>query len=193
MLLRYTYKNTKYVSVEDVRQAIWENESKIFGVPSTEKDWLALGVSVAVEDDQQLENPPVEPSLEELKQTKLGLLNGMFNEYRNASATFLVSSLGFRVNANIAAINNVSGLVVQLQHARDNGNVGETVFFMDFDDALHKIALQALQTIQVELSIDCSNCYAQKWELRKQIQGAKDKSELDAIEIRFKPTDFTKH
>lgn len=193
MALIYTYKNTKHTSVESVRQAIWDDEFKIFGTPATDEEWSALGVTISVDEPQRLENPPVEPTLEELKQTKLGLLNGMFNEYRNASATFLVSSLGFRVNANIAAINNVSGLVVQLQHARDNGNVDETVFFMDFDDALHKIALQDLQTIQVELSIDSSNCYAQKWELRKQIQGAKDKSELDAIEIRFKPTDFTKH
>ena len=82
-------------------------------------------------------------------------------------------------------------MVAQLQYASDLGHYGKKIGFMDFDDQLHEIGLQELKTLQVEISANGSNCYAQKWALRNQIQNAQNKQELDAIEIKFEPTDFT--
>lgn len=191
MAVKYIYKGKEYFSAESVRQAIWNEEFKIFGTPSNDEEWGALGVTVVKYEEPELDNPPVEPNLDELKQMKLGALDGAFNEYRNSSETFLVSSLGFKTNANVTAFDNVSGLVAQLQYASDLGYYGKKIGFMDFDDQLHEIGLQELKTLQVEISANGSNCYAQKWALRNQIQNAQDKQELDAIEIKFEPTDFT--
>ena len=190
MAKKYTYNGAEYNSTHQVRQAIWENEHKIFGSPETVEDWVTLGVTLE-ETPDPVSPTPHEPDLDELKQMKLGALDGAFNEYRNSSETFLVSSLGFKTNANVTAFDNVSGLVAQLQYANDLGYYDKKIGFMDFDDQLHEIGLQELKTLQVEISANGSNCYAQKWALRNQIQNAQDKQELDAIEIKFEPTDFT--
>lgn len=190
MTVKYFYNEKEYNSAYQVRQAIWEAEHKIFGSPETVEDWVALGVTVTETIDPP-SPAPREPDLDELKQMKLGALDGAFNEYRNSSETFLVSSLGFKTNANVTAFDNVSGLVAQLQYANDLGYYDKKIGFMDFDDQLHEIGLQELKTLQVEISANGSNCYAQKWALRIQIQNAQDKQELEAIEIKFEPTDFT--
>ena len=190
MAKKYTYNGTEYNSTHQVRQAVWENERKIFGSPETVEDWVALGVTLE-ETPDPVSPTPHEPDLDELKQMKLGALDGAFNEYRNSSETFLVSSLGFKTNANVTAFDNVSGLVAQLQYANDLGYYDKKIGFMDFDDQLHEIGLQELKTLQVEISANGSNCYAQKWAMRNQIQNAQNEQELDAIEIKFEPTDFT--
>ena len=184
---RYVYNGEMYQSEYAVRQAIWKNEYKIFG----EFDAEALGVTVIEKEDEPLANPPREPDLAELKQMKLGALDGAFNEYRNSSETFLISSLGFKVNANVTAFDNVSGLVAQLQYKTDKGEEKPLVGFVTFDDELVMLCLGDLKTLQVEISENGSNVYAQKWMLRQAIQAAEDKEALDAIEIKFVHTDFT--
>ena len=190
MAKKYTYNGTEYNSTHQVRQAIWENEHKIFGSPETVEDWVALGVTLEVTPDP-VSPTPHEPDLDELKQMKLGALDGAFNEYRNSSETFLVSSLGFKTNANVTAFDNVSGLVAQLQYKADKGEENPQVGFMTFDDELVLLNIEDMKTLQVEISANGSNVYAQKWALRNQIQNAQDKQELEAIEIKFEPTDFT--
>lgn len=190
MTVKYFYNEKEYNSAYQVRQAIWEAEHKIFGSPETSDDWNALGVAVTETIDPPSPEPH-EPDLNELKQMKLGALDGAFNEYRNSSETFLVSSLGFKANANVTAFDNVSGLVAQLQFKADKGEENPQVGFMTFDDELVMLDLQKMKTLQVEISANGSKCYAQKWALRNQIQNAQNEQELDAIEIKFEPTDFT--
>lgn len=190
MTTKYIYKNKEYLSADSVRKAIWEEECKIFGTPESDEDWQALGVQVVIVEDE-LENPPVEPSLDELKQMKLGALDGAFAEYRQSSKTFLISSLGFKANANVTAFDNVSGLVAQLQFKADKGEENPQVGFMTFDDELVMLDIEKMKTLQVEISENGSNIYAQKWMLRQTIQAAENEETLNAIEIVFKHTDFT--
>ncbi len=190
MAKKYIYNGTEYASEYQVRQAIWKNEHKIFGSPETAEDWVVLGVT-ATETIDPPSPTPREPDLDELKQMKLGALDGAFEEYRQSSKTFLISSLGFKANANVTAFDNVSGLVAQLQYANDLGYYDKKIGFMDFNDQLHEIGLTELKTLQVEISANGSNCYAQKWALRNQIQNVQNEQELEAIEIKFEPTDFT--
>ena len=190
MAKKYTYNGTEYNSTHQVRQAIWENERKIFGSPETVEDWVALGVTLE-ETPDPVSPTPHEPDLDELKQMKLGALDGAFNEYRNSSETFLVSSLGFKTNANVTAFDNVSGLVAQLQYKADKGEENPQVGFMTFDDELVLLNIEDMKTLQVEISANGSNVYAQKWLLRQKIQVAESEEALDAIEIVFTHTDFT--
>lgn len=132
-----------------------------------------------------------EPTLEQLKEQKLVLLENRFNRYRESSDTYLVSSLGFKANANITAFDNVSGLVAQLQHRIENGEENTQVGFMTFDDELVLMDLTQMKTLQVEISQNGSNIYSQKWALRQAIKAAEDKEVLDAIEIVFIHTDFS--
>lgn len=132
-----------------------------------------------------------EPTLEQLQSKKLSQLELQFNRYRESSDTYLVSSLGFKANANITAFDNVSGLVAQLQHRIENGEENPQVGFMTFDDELVLMDLTQMKTLQVEISQNGSNIYSQKWALRQAIKAAEDKEVLDAIEIVFIHTDFS--
>lgn len=190
MVKKYTYNGTEYNSAHQVRQAIWNNEHKIFGSPETVEDWVTLGVTITETIDPPSPEPH-EPDLDELKQMKLGALDGAFNEYRNSSETFLVSSLGFKANSNVTAFDNVSGLVAQLQFKADKGEANPQVGFMTFDDELVMLDLEKMKTLQVEISENGSNVYAQKWMLRQTIQAAENEETLNAIEIVFTHTDFT--
>lgn len=187
---QYIYNSETYRSEHEVRQAIWKNEYKIFGSPETVEDWKSLGVTLE-ETSDPVSPTPHEPDLDELKQMKLGALDGAFDEYRQSSKTFLISSLGFKANANVTAFDNVSGLVARLQYKADKGEENPQVGFMTFDDELIMLGLDELKTLQVEISANGSNVYAQKWALRSQIQNAQNEQELEAIEIKFEPTDFT--
>ena len=187
---QYIYNGETYRSEHEVRQAIWKNEYKIFGSPETVEDWKSLGVTLE-ETPDPVSPTPHEPDLDELKQMKLGALDGAFEEYRQSSKTFLISSLGFKANANVTAFDNVSGLVARLQFKADKGEENPQVGFMTFDDELVMLGLDELKTLQVEISANGSNIYAQKWSIRQAIQTAKTKKSLASIEIGFTHTDFS--
>ena len=185
----YTYDNIEYKSESQLRKAIWFKERKALPKLSTVEDWAKYGVELVTVETPYVE--PKEPDIDELKQMKLGALDGAFDEYRNSSETFLVSSLGFKVNANVTAFDNVSGLVAQLQYKADKGEENPQVGFMTFDDELVLLNIEDMKTLQVEISANGSNVYAQKWLLRQKIQDAESEEALNAIEIVFTHTDFT--
>ena len=185
----YKYQNFEYKDEQSLREAIWQKERKILPSITTEVDWAKHGVELTITEIPYVE--PREPGLDELKQMKLGALDGAFNEYRNSSETFLVSSLGFKVNANVTAFDNVSGLVAQLQFRVEKGDESPQVGFMTFDDELVMMDLEKMKTLQVEISQNGSNIYGQKWALRQTIQAAENEEALNAIEIVFMHTDFS--
>ena len=193
MIVKFVYNGVEYLTERAVREAIYEKDKVFFSKSPSENKaqfWEKFGVTYT-EEDEPLANPPREPDLAELKQMKLGALDGAFSEYRNSGKTFLVSSLGFKANANVTAFDNVSGLVAQLQYKTDKGEENPQVGFMTFDDELVMLGLGDLKTLQVEISENGSNGYAQKWMLRQTIQAAENEEVLNAIEIKFVHTDFT--
>lgn len=175
MANKYIYNGKEYRSEKALRQALFEATRKAFG---RVEDWSKYGVEV-------VEIVPVEPTLESLKSRKLDELEERFNEYRQSKDTSIESSLGFRVNANIVAFDNVSGLVAQLQYRQENGEANPTIGFMSFDDALVTLSLADLKKLQVEISENGSKAYAQKWAIRTAIENAKNEEELNAIDITF--------
>ena len=181
----YKYHNIEYKSEQQVRKAIWYKERKALPSINTAEEWAKYGV-------EYICTPDPEPTLEELKDRKLSTLESAYNSYREASTTYLTSSLGFRVNSNITAFNNVIGLIAKAEREIANGVENPTFQFRDFDNQFQVVDLEALKTIQVEISDNGSASYLQKWGFEQQIMACEDKESLDAIEIVFDPVDFTK-
>ena len=181
MSFKYLYKGQSFDSEMAVRKSIWENDRVAFGKPQTAKDWEELGVDLIVVEFGKQE-----------KNKKLSLLNGLFKRYRESNETFLVSSLGFKANANTTAYNNVSGLISQLQYRIDCGEESPTVGFMTFDDEFVELGLNELKTLQCEISMNGSNVYSQKWMYRELILKAETLESLNSIEIEFVHSDFSK-
>ena len=173
----YTYDNIEYKSESQLRKAIWFKERKALPKLSTVEDWAKYGVEV--------EDAKVEPSLDELKARKNRELDDKFGNYRNASSTYMVSSLGYKVNANVVAFDNVNGLVAQLEYRKSEGEENPTVGFMTFEDELVELDLASMRKLLVEISQNGSKVYAKKWQYREQIRVAETKEDLEAIVIRF--------
>lgn len=175
---KYIYKENEYRTERALRVAIFEAERLALPKVETDDEWAKYGVVV-------VEVAPVLPTLEVLKSRKMVELEERFNEYRQSSNTFIESSLGFRVNANIVAFDNVSGLVAQLQYRQENGEANPTISFMSFDDELVTLSLADLKKLQVEISENGSLAYAKKWAIRTAIEQAQNEEELNAIDIVF--------
>lgn len=96
------------------------------------------------------------------------------------------SSLGFTVDANQTANENVNGLLITIG---DN----ETVQFCDYNNQFHALTKADLETLQTEIIQNAQNLYQQKWVYRTQIESATDNEGLDAVvaAISFSYMDFT--
>lgn len=96
------------------------------------------------------------------------------------------SSLGFTVDANQTANENVNGLLVTISE-------GETVQFCDYYNQFHELTKADLETLQTEIIQNAQALYAQKWQYRTAIEACTDNEGLDAVVagIEFNYMDFT--
>lgn len=118
--------------------------------------------------------------IENVKARKLAELNRAMGEAKVSSSVSIQSSVGYTVNANTTAKQNVDGLITAMT-ATGRG----TVSFMTFDNQLVELTLEQLKTIQLELISYGNNLYARKWALRSQIEACATKEEVDAIVISY--------
>ena len=118
--------------------------------------------------------------LENVKARKLAELNRAMEEAKISSSVSIQSSVGYTVNANTTAKQNVDGLITAM-----TATGRDTVSFMTFDNNLVELTLEQLKTIQLELISYGNNLYARKWALRSQIEDCKTKEEVDAIVISY--------
>lgn len=176
----YTYDGVSYAAEEEVRQAIWEKERKVFCVApeeNTAEFWEARGV----EYSETVE----EASLDDLKAAKLLKLSASFFAWRNSSAT-MISSLGFTADADSRAMQDITGLWIRATQDSDY-----TTTFMDAENVAHTVGAEDILTLASEVTRAGEDAYARKWELRAQIEAAEDVFALDAIEISFEAPDYT--
>ena len=118
--------------------------------------------------------------IENVKARKLAELNRAMEEAKASSAVSIQSSVGYTVNANSTAKQNVDGLITAM-----TATGAETVSFMTFDNRLVSLTLDQLKTIQLELISYGNNLYARKWALRGKIEACTTKAEVDAIVISY--------
>ena len=173
MATRYLYNNEKYTSLYALRQAIGKTERLTYGNQSTQEEFdrLPLQNKVTVEEYDPLD----EVDLEVLRSQRMQQMKSAFNAYRNSSQTSIESSLGFKVNANIDAFDNVEGCIVQIEQGVVQPQAEEqeaTIAFMDFTNTPHDLTLEQLNVLKAEIAQNGSRAYAKKWEYRTQIQAA---------------------
>ena len=96
------------------------------------------------------------------------------------------SSLGFEVDANQTANENVTGLLVTIGE-------GETVQFCDYYNEFHELNKSDLETLQSEIIKNAQSLYSQKWQYRTAIENCMDNETLDSTveSIEFTYMDFT--
>nr|DAE71818.1 MAG TPA: protein of unknown function DUF4376 [Bacteriophage sp.] len=118
--------------------------------------------------------------IENVKARKLAELNRAMEEAKVSSSVSIKSSVGYTVNANTTAKQNVDGLITAM-----TATGRDTVSFMTFDNQLVELTLEQLKAIQLELISYGNNLYARKWALRSQIEACATKKEVDAIVISY--------
>ena len=186
MAVRYLYNGQKYTSLWSLRQAIWSNEKKAYGNPITQEEWDSVGIDVTVQEYDPLD----EMDLEALRARCLSILEQQFTAYRNASTTYINSSLGFKANANITAYNNVDGILLQAQEGASTLSEGK-VAFMDFDNQVQMLDADQLKTLKLEISENGSRAYSLKWQYRTQIEAAQDHATLkNLMTFNFDPKEL---
>lgn len=184
MATRYLYNDQKYTSLWSLRQAIWTNEHKVYGNPTTQEQFQEIGLAVTVETYDPLD----EMDTEQLRARCLSILEQQFTTYRNSASTYINSSLGFKANANVTAYNNVDGILLQAQMNASTLSEGK-VAFMDFNNEVQMLDADQLQTLKLEISENGSRAYGLKWQYRTQIEAAKDNATLKNLMVfNFNPS-----
>ena len=117
-----------------------------------------------------------------LSETRLQKLSELKTKSLQALDTaYVLSSLGFKVDANTTAVRDLEGLVI----------IGaDTVMFCDFDNEFHPLNKEQVLTLQREVLLNGQNLYAQKWSFRKRINEAETVEAINAIEIHFDMLSF---
>ena len=130
-----------------------------------------------------------EPSLDELRalepeamlyyarKNKLEELEQKFNYILENGHT--TSSFGVEIDANVTSVRNVAGLLVVM------GAVDKE-WFCDYNNQLHELTRQQVETIQVEIITYIQGLYDQKWVYREQINTLTTAEEINNIVIEFK-------
>lgn len=185
MATRYLYNDQEYTSLWSLRQAVWANEHKAYGDPQTQQEFDDIGLKVTVEEYDPID----EMDTEQLRSRCLSLLETQFTNYRNASTTYVNSSLGFKANANVTAYNNVDGILLQAEMGAGTLSEGK-IAFMDFDNQVQMLDADQLKALKLEISENGSRAYGLKWQYRNQIEQAQTNAELkELMAFNFDPVE----
>lgn len=125
---------------------------------------------------------PTKPTLEELKAQKLAKLSSLSSEFEKTENKEMVvmSSLGFRVNADPKAKRNIDTLIEL-----------EVTTFRDYDNEIHlDMTTDELKIIKREISINAVNLYNQKWKMGEEIKSLKTVEEINNYHITFQMLNF---
>ena len=130
---------------------------------------------------------PVKPkkTLDELKAEKLSeltLLCHNFDDRLVNNDMYVISSLGFKVNADLRSQNNIKGLIAVNADA---------VNFVDYNNEVHELTPSDLNILLIECSKNGENLYKQKWAYADKIKLCETVEELDLIEFNFTMLDFS--
>lgn len=112
----------------------------------------------------------------------LNKLNGEFKKYnQRVNDSFLLSSLGFKINSDPRSLENVSALI----------NINEDADFIDYNNEIHNLSVSELRILLLEIQKNICSLVKQKNLLKKNILNCSNLSELLEIKIEFKMMDFS--
>lgn len=122
----------------------------------------------------------IDMELDKVKSIKKERLSSTFEESYDSKKLHLMSSLGFEINANSVANTNIEGLLKVIKKTGvDN------VLFRDFNNEMHEVSLEDLETMQLEIIMNGQKLYAKKWEIESSIEDAHSIEELLKINDDF--------
>lgn len=150
--------------------------------------WIQPYVDIwqAKKDQQQQEQEQIQQEYNRFENRQARALVQLNQDFETAAQRAHVkSSLGFEVDANSTANENVNGLLTTIGDG--------TVQFCDYYNGFHELNKAQLETLQSEIIQNGQNLYAQKWKYRTAIEDCVDNEGLDAIvaTIEFTYMDFS--
>lgn len=154
--------------------AIWCNENNAYIEQQPQVDGKRQFKIVGIPD----------PTLDELKASKIKELETIFNSFAESTDSYFTSSLGFESLGRHVDMINILATIKLLEGSGSGGSAE----FIDRNDVVHGIDLKMAQTLQAEMAQHGTICYAQKTVFLESIQNAQSKADLDAIDIKFGPT-----
>lgn len=161
-------------------QSCWINGEAFKGFPNEYAEAVLASIGELILNRENRNAPP-EPSLDELKASKLEALNSA--HVKAEEDAHVTSSLGFKIDANDRANRDLNGLIQTLGESK--------TMFCDYHNQFHKIGVDECKTMLGEIIANAQSLYAQKWALRQAINAAESKEALNAVEIAFTYMDFT--
>ena len=194
---KYTYNKQDYFSEYALRNAIFNNERKVFGEITTDAEWKKLGVTVS-------EYKEPEKTFDELKSEKLAELTAQalaFEDNVNKSMYFISSVFVEKeVQKDDETTETVKGHLVINGDRRTRSNLEDlityqptdTVTYRDYENIERQLTKEQLQVMLKEHVINGQNLYYQKWAYEEQIKACTTIEELNAIELNFVMKDFSK-
>lgn len=147
-------------------------------------DWVQPYVDLFEDKKDEEQHAQEEYNKFENRQARaLTHLNDVFEQVKVQA--HLTSSLGFDIDANQTANENITGLLVTIGDG--------TTQFCDYNNVFHEVNKADLETMQTEIIQNAQYLYQQKWSYRTQIEECADGDALDEIlaQIEFKYKDFT--
>lgn len=166
----------KYALLKKGEKTVVNVVDNIFEIPD---DYVFIECDATVQSGTIYENgefvsPQIMVPLGDAQMAKLAELNTMFDTAsKNA---YLMSSLGFEVDANEIANRNIEGLVLVMSDT-------DTTMFCDYNNEFHKLTKQQLETLRKEIVYNSQRLYQKKWALREQINAATTHEALSNIDV----------
>lgn len=142
-------------------------------------------IDVLLERQDKRIHPYVEKTLEQLKAEKLLELASICHNFDDRLVNndmFVISSLGFKINADLRSQNNIRGLI---------SVNADTVNFVDYNNEIRELTPSDLNTLLIECSKNGENLYKQKWAYADKIKSCETVEELDRIAFNFTMMDFS--
>lgn len=156
--------------------------------------WISPYVALwkSKKEQQQKEKDEAEAEWNKFENKKARALEELNRAFDLAAdGAHLSSSLGFDIDANSTANENVNGLLI---------TIGDSaVDFCDYHNEFHELNKTQLETLRTEIIKNGQNLYAQKWGYRTAIENSENEeqlnkavSDIDFLYLDFSSTDETK-
>ena len=163
-------------SAELAYKSGWDIENNYISIEDTQQSdingWTYRKELCPMKTEEDKFNEAKQNKLSELKKTADSALNG----------AYVVSSLGFKADANPAAVRDLEGLVI----------IGaDSVMFCDYENNFHPLTKEQVLTLQREILLNGQNLYAQKWTYRAAVNAAETLEQLNSITFKFDMLDFS--
>lgn len=169
---QYLYNGHVYNSFWEMSNAL---PNFIFNENTPEE--LLKGMGIAIQEVEE-HKPTEEEQVASVKKTKLKELERRFETSRN-NAT-LLSSVGYKIDANPDAITNISGLLVTY-----GDNPQAKIQFCDADNQFHNVSINDIKTMQLEVAQLNQKLYSEKWVIREALEKATTLDDINKVSINF--------